>query len=90
MVAGANRHALTVQYGGEIVGMHPLCLEREDRALAGCLPDDPHPVKVFDGYCRNHGKEDAKRAVAAILARMNAGEALGRDDIERELKPFMA
>jgi hypothetical protein len=44
---------------------------------------------IFDGYFRNHGKEDAKRAVAAILARMNAGEAIGRADIERELKPFM-
>ena len=45
---------------------------------------------IFDGYFRNHGKEDAKRAVAAILARMNAGESISRADIERELQPFMA
>ena len=45
---------------------------------------------LFDGYFRNHGKNEAKQAAAAILARMNAGEALARADIERELKPFLA
>jgi hypothetical protein len=45
---------------------------------------------IFDGYLRNYRKEDAKRAVAQVLERLNAGEALSRADIERELKPFMA
>jgi hypothetical protein len=44
---------------------------------------------VFDGYFRNFGKEEAKRAVANLLARMNTGEAVSRAEIERELKPFM-
>ena len=44
---------------------------------------------VFDGFLRNLGKEEAKRKVTAILERMNAGEALGPSEIERELKPFM-
>jgi hypothetical protein len=44
---------------------------------------------LFDGYFRNRTKEDAKRAVAAILQRMNAGETLGRPELERELKPFL-
>ena len=45
---------------------------------------------LFDGYLRNYTKQEGKRIVAAILDRLNAGEALGRDDIERELKPYMA
>ncbi len=45
---------------------------------------------IFDGYLRNKSKQDAKRIVAAILERMNAGEKVGPTDIERELKPFMA
>ena len=45
---------------------------------------------VFDGYFRNHGKEEGKRAVAAILARINAGEPVARDEIARALQPFMA
>ena len=31
-----------------------------------------------------------ERAVTALLQRLDAGEALSRDDIERELKPYMA
>jgi len=45
---------------------------------------------IFDGFIRAFGKEEAKRAVAKMLERLNAGESLGRADIERELKPFMA
>jgi len=45
---------------------------------------------VFDGYLRNHAKQDAKRIVADLLARLNSGETLSQSDIERELKPFMA
>ncbi len=45
---------------------------------------------IFDGYLRNHTKQQAKLAVAKILERLNAGEALSQSDIERELKPYMA
>jgi hypothetical protein len=45
---------------------------------------------IFDGYLRNYTKQEAKRMVGGILERLNAGEALTRADIERELKPFMA
>ena len=45
---------------------------------------------VFDGFIRNFSKEEAKRAVARMLERLNAGELLDRSAIERELKPFMA
>ena len=45
---------------------------------------------IFDGYFRNYTKEEAKRVLAAIVERLNRGESLGRADIERELKPFMA
>jgi hypothetical protein len=45
---------------------------------------------VFDGFLRNHAKEEGKRIVGKVLERLNAGENLGRADIERELKPFMA
>ena len=45
---------------------------------------------IFDGYLRNYTKEKAKLAVAGILERLNAGEALGWAEIERELKPYMA
>ena len=44
---------------------------------------------IFDGFLRSHGKEEAKRTVAAILERLNAGESLPPAEIERELKPFM-
>jgi hypothetical protein len=45
---------------------------------------------VFDGYLRNHAKQDAKQIVADLLVRLNSGEELSQSDIERELKPFMA
>jgi len=45
---------------------------------------------VFDGYLRNYTKQEGKRTVAGILERLNSGEKLGADEIERELKPFMA
>ncbi len=44
---------------------------------------------VFDGFFRNFAKEQAKRAVTAILERLDAGEKFARADIERELKSFL-
>ena len=45
---------------------------------------------VFDGYLRNYTKQEGKRILAGILERLNSGEPLSRDEIEGELKPFMA
>ena len=45
---------------------------------------------VFDGYLKNYTKEEAKRVVAEILARLNNGETVGAAEIEGRLKPFMA
>lgn len=45
---------------------------------------------LFDGYLRNFKKQEGKRIVQGILERLNSGETLGPEDIERELKPFMA
>jgi len=45
---------------------------------------------VFDGYLRNFKKQEGKRIVSGILERLNSGESIGPEDIERELKPFMA
>jgi hypothetical protein len=45
---------------------------------------------VFDGYLRNYNKQEGKRMVAGILERLNSGETLGANEIERELQPFMA
>jgi hypothetical protein len=45
---------------------------------------------IFDGFLRNFSKEQGKLAVNKILERLNAGEMLGRADIESELKSFLA
>jgi hypothetical protein len=45
---------------------------------------------IFDGFLRNYTKEEAKRVVADILARLNNGETVEPAEIESQLKPFMA
>jgi hypothetical protein len=45
---------------------------------------------VFDGYLRNYTKQEGKRIVSGIIERLNSGETVSPDDIENELKPFMA
>ena len=45
---------------------------------------------IFDGFIRNHNKEEAKRAVTQVLERLNQGEQLTPADIASALKPFMA
>ena len=45
---------------------------------------------IFDGFLRNYTKEDAKRVVNEILARLNNGEEVAPAEIEGQLKPFMA
>ncbi|HTV56626.1 MAG TPA: hypothetical protein VMI06_17145 [Terriglobia bacterium] len=51
------------------------------RAMAG--------EHFFDGFIRGLRKEDAKNAIDAILQRLNAGEALDKTGVEKELTPFM-
>jgi hypothetical protein len=45
---------------------------------------------IFDGFLRKYTKEEAKRVVADILARLNNGETVEPAEIESQLKPFMA
>ena len=58
----------------------------KEREINDAMRGDP----VFDGFLRNYTKEEAKRVVAGILARLNNGEAVALAEIEGQLKPFMA
>jgi hypothetical protein len=64
--------------------------ELDEHNREGEINDAMRGEHIFDGYLRNYTKQEAKRMVGSILERLNAGEALARADIERELKPFMA
>ncbi|MFB3813107.1 MAG: hypothetical protein ACE14L_03275 [Terriglobales bacterium] len=44
----------------------------------------------FDGFLRNCGKEEAKQIISRLIERLNSGEKLPREEVERELKPYMA
>lgn len=44
---------------------------------------------VFDGFIRNRGKDQAKLVVGAIVERLNRGEQIAADEIEKELQPFI-
>ena len=52
-----------------------------NRALAG--------EHFYDGFIRNHQKEEAKQAIGRILDRLNEGEALSVLEIETVLQPYM-
>lgn len=64
--------------------------ELDDHNRDAEINDAMRGEPIFDGYLRNYKKEEAKRVVAEILARLNNGENIGRADIEGQLKPFMA
>ena len=64
--------------------------ELDDHNRESEINDAMRGEHIFDGYLRNYTKEDAKHAVAGILARLNNGETLAPADIEGVLKPFMA
>ncbi len=53
-----------------------------NRALSG--------QHVYDGYLKNFGKESAKEIIAGLLARMNGGERIGTEEIERSLGSHLA
>jgi hypothetical protein len=63
--------------------------ELDEHNKDGEINDAMRGEHIFDGFFRNYAKEEAKRSVAAVLQRLNSGENLGRDEIERELKPFL-
>ena len=44
----------------------------------------------YDGFIRNFGKDEAKDIIDALLKRMNDGENLSGNDIERELGSHLA
>ncbi|MCU1308621.1 MAG: hypothetical protein JWN45_3316 [Acidobacteriaceae bacterium] len=45
---------------------------------------------LYDGFIRYNSRDEGKRAVNLILKRLNEGEWLDSQAIERELKSFMA
>ena len=53
-----------------------------NRALAG--------EHFYDGFIRNYGKDEAKRIIDTILARLNGGERVEAAEVERALAAHMA
>jgi hypothetical protein len=53
-----------------------------NRALSG--------QHVYDGYLKNFGKENAKEIIDGLLARMNQGEKVAAEEIERSLGSHLA
>jgi thiaminase len=53
-----------------------------NRALAG--------EHFYDGFIRNYRKEEAKQIIESIVARLNEGESLGPEDVERALGEHIA
>jgi hypothetical protein len=45
---------------------------------------------VYDGFIRYNSRDQGKRAVNLVLKRLNEGEWLDPNAIERELQSFMA
>lgn len=43
---------------------------------------------IYDGFIRNRGKDQAKLVLGSILERLNSGERIARDEIEKELQPY--
>ena len=44
----------------------------------------------FDGFIKNHRKDEAKEIIDGILGRLNRGEALAPGEVERALGEHMA
>lgn len=51
------------------------------RAIAG--------EHVYDGFIKNYRKEQAKQVINELLERLNNGETVDKEEIDRALKPFM-
>lgn len=52
-----------------------------NRALSG--------EHFYDGFIRNYRKDEAKKIIESLLRRLNAGEALGADDVENALAEYI-
>ncbi len=52
-----------------------------NRAMAG--------EHFCDGFIRSYKRDQAKETVNKILDRLNNGESVSREEVERELAPFM-
>ncbi len=44
----------------------------------------------FDGVIKNFGKDEAKEIISSLLARLNSGEHLDAQEVERALGEHMA
>ena len=44
----------------------------------------------FDGFIKNYRKDEAKEIISSILARLNSGERLDAQEVERELGDHIA
>ena len=44
----------------------------------------------FDGFIKNYGKDEAKEIITSILHRLNEGEPVAPEDVERALGEHMA
>ena len=44
----------------------------------------------YDGFIKNYRKEEAKQIIDACLARLNEGEKMAPDDVERALGDHIA
>jgi hypothetical protein len=53
-----------------------------NRALAG--------EHIFDGYLKGASKEQAKAIIDRTLARLNDGERISAEEIEKELAEYLA
>ena len=45
---------------------------------------------VYDGFIRNYRKEDAKQIIGGIVERLNSGERIDPQEIERSLGEHIA
>ena len=44
----------------------------------------------FDGFIKNFGKDEAKEIIQSILARLNSGEKMDPQEVERAIGDHMA
>jgi hypothetical protein len=52
-----------------------------NRALAG--------EHFYDGFIKNHGKDEAKELIDSLLKRMNEGEKLTPAEFEAAIQPYV-
>ena len=52
-----------------------------NRALSG--------EHFYDGFIKNHGKEEAKDLIDSLLKRMNEGEKMTPDQFEAAIQPYV-